>query len=210
MSENPSNNQPAAAAPKAAAGVDVITVRCPHCSARLAVRNRPGIESRTITCLACGERSPFGKFIRINAASVKPQQQGEHTQYKTDTPPAAETAQQPLLIGVLKLGEQESFRLKPGKNIVGRQAAGSSATIQLPTGESKRMSREHLVVEVKRVAGKGFVHYASLYKEKVNATLISGARLEYGDAIVLQPGDTIQLPDVTLRFELVSGEETDI
>ena len=202
MSEQPQHNQP-----KAAATVDIITVRCPHCSARLAVRNHPGIENRSITCLACGERSPFGKFIRV-ASPVQPAHPEEHTHYQTDTPAAGE-AQQPLSIGVLKLNNQVAFRLKPGKNIIGRKAAGSSATIQIPTGENMRMSREHLVIEVKRVAGKGFVHYTSLYKEKCNATLVNGALLEPGDCIVLQQGDVIQLPDVTLRFDLVSGEETD-
>ncbi len=71
------------------------------------------------------------------------------------------------------------------------------------------MSREHIVIEVKKLPVKGFVHYVSLYKEKVNKTSIGNEPLLYGDCVVLNHGDIIKLPDATLRFEIPDGEETD-
>ena len=71
------------------------------------------------------------------------------------------------------------------------------------------MSREHLVLEVKKVIGKGFVHYASLYKEKVNETMINNELLEYGDSIVLKSGDKLRLPDATIVFEIPDDEGTE-
>ena len=63
---------------------------------------------------------------------------------------------------------------------------------------------------MKKVEGKGFVHYVSLYKEKVNETLINGVRLEYGDCVVLKDGDMLRLPEATLVFEIPDGEKTDL
>jgi hypothetical protein len=71
------------------------------------------------------------------------------------------------------------------------------------------MSREHVVIEVKRVAGKGFVHYLSLFKEKVNRTCINNDVLEYGDCVILKHGDIIHLPGIDLKFELPDSDETD-
>ena len=103
-----------------------------------------------------------------------------------------------------------SFRLKVGRNVIGRKATASTADIQIPTAGGKHMSREHLVIEVKKVAGKGFVHYASLYKEKVNVTTINDELLEYGDSIVLKSGDKLKLLDVTILFEIPDDEGTEI
>ena len=72
------------------------------------------------------------------------------------------------------------------------------------------MSREHLVIEIKKIPGKGFVHCASLYKEKVNPTFIGQNKLEYGDCVILHHRDLIRLPDVEARFEIPDNEATDI
>ena len=71
------------------------------------------------------------------------------------------------------------------------------------------MSRNHLVVEVKKVPGKGFVHCVSLYKDKVNETKVNDTQLEYGDCVVLKNGDLLRLPDATLVFEIPDDEKTD-
>ena len=64
------------------------------------------------------------------------------------------------------------------------KAAKSEAGIQIYTADSRAMSREHIVIDVKNVPGKGFVHTLSLYKEKVNPTFIGSEPLVYGDRIV--------------------------
>ena len=71
------------------------------------------------------------------------------------------------------------------------------------------MSREHIVIEIKKVPAKGFVHYLSLYKEKVNKTFVGNEPLVYGDCIILNHGDIIKLPDADLRFEIPNEDDTD-
>lgn len=107
------------------------------------------------------------------------------------------------------IGNGVSFQLKPGRNIIGRKGQNSDANFQIDTADKRSMSREHIVIEVKKLPVKGFVHYVSLYKEKVNKTSIGNEPLLYGDCVVLNHGDIIKLPDATLRFEIPDGEETD-
>ena len=89
-------------------------------------------------------------------------------------------------------------------------ASSFPAKIQIPAGENRRMSREHLVIEVKKISGKGFVHYVSLCKEKQNATFLNEERIAFGDCLVLKDRDVLRLPDATLRFEIPDEEETDL
>ena len=70
------------------------------------------------------------------------------------------------------------------------------------------MSREHLVINVERKPGQGFVHSVKLYKQQVNDTYINNERLTFGDIVVLRNGDLIRLPDVDLVFSIENGEET--
>lgn len=114
-----------------------------------------------------------------------------------------------LAIGTLVMKSTgQRFCLKPGLNIVGRNAQSTSATVRINTGESKRMSREHLVINVERKPGQGFVHSVKLYKQQVNDTYINNERLTFGDIVVLRNGDLIRLPDVDLVFSIENGEET--
>lgn len=172
-----------------------IIVRCPHCSAALGVPNVPGLERKNITCPVCGESSPFSSFRR-----------GYADKEETEIPLESNN-----VIGQLtaKAFDCAPFRLRAGRNIVGRKASASAADFQIPVPGSRRLSREHLLIEVKRVQGKGIVHYVSLFKEKVNETRINGKRLEFNESIVLKHGDVLELPDVTLVFEIPDGEATD-
>lgn len=187
----------------------VIKIKCPYCGAVLAVRKQPGIEQKKVTCPVCKEISPFQSYRQI---ADDCHNREEHTQYAEDMSDEQMELQEDFTIGQLRLVSSDAsvFRLKVGRNVIGRQASASSADIQLPMAENKRLSREHLIIEVKKVAGKGFVHYASLYKQKVNATIINDNALEYGDCLVLQHGDLLKLPDIVLRFELPDEEETNM
>jgi hypothetical protein len=190
---------------------EIIHIKCPWCSAVLSVPNQPGIESKTVTCPVCKHKTAFSNFIRVENKAEEPTQypgQAEDTTIyggeKTDLP------NRNLIVGQLKVvGSGQHYQLKPGRNVVGRKATASSADFQIATGESKLLSREHLVVEVKRVAGKGFVHYLSLYKEKVNRTCINNDVLEYGDCVVLKQDDVIHLPGIDVKFELPDGDSTE-
>lgn len=102
----------------------------------------------------------------------------------------------------------QSYRLKPGRNVIGRKAQSSSADFQI-AGDDKRMSREHLVIEVKKERGKGFVHYISLFKERCNRTEVGRTMLEYGDCIILHHGDKVRLPGAEVKFEIPDGDGTE-
>lgn len=187
---------------------EILKIGCPVCGSVLSVKNQPGIESKSVTCPICKNKSPFSAFKRIvNKEEKTEYPDKEKTSYSEETQVngGPNYTLGKLLVPSLHL----SFQLKPGKNIIGRKASASSATCQIPC-ETKRLSREHLVIEIKKIPGKGFVHCASLYKEKVNATFIGQNKLEFGDCIVLNHRDIIRLPDVEARFEIPDEEGTDI
>lgn len=194
---------------------EIIKIKCPFDGAILSVKNQPGIETKNVTCPICKNKYPFTQFKRV---TTKPYNEDPGTEYpesaghSTYNEEKTEIGQQPnfTLGKVTVAGAACSYQLRPGRNVIGRKAQKSEADFQIDTVGSRSMSREHIVIDVKKVPLKGFVHYVSLYKEKVNKTLIGSEPLHYGDCIVLNHGDIIKLPDATLKFEIPDGEETDI
>lgn len=200
---------------------DVIQIKCPFDGAVLTVRNQPGIESKNVTCPICRNKYPFTQFRRVTPGTEggeAPTQypgtgagEEERTRYATGPLNQEKTsvASMNLTIGKLTVsGSGTTFRLKATRNVIGRRSPRSEADFQIDTGESRAMSREHLVIEVRNIPGRGFVHYLSLFKEKVNDTFIGKQKLEFGDTVVLNHGDIIRLPDATLRFEIDDPEST--
>ncbi len=158
----------------------IIRIKCPFDGAVLSVREQTGIETKTISCPVCRNKYPFTQYERI-----LPQ---------TDIFDS---------LGVITVvGTGHSYRLKTGRNIIGRMAQKSEADFQIDTAGKLMMSREHIVIDVKQNPGNRFVHIISLYKEKVNPTFINNKQLLYGDCMTLNHGDVIGLPDATLRFEI--------
>lgn len=192
---------------------DIIKIKCPFDGAVLSVKNQPGLEKKNVTCPVCKHKYPFTSFRLLTPKSA-PDDSGteypgteEHTSYAYG--PAA--GEMNLTLGKLHLvGSGISFQLRPGRNVIGRKGSKSQADFQIDMGEKRAMSREHIVIVVNKVPGKGFVHYISLFKEKVNKTFIGEDQLLYGDCIVLNHGDMIKLPDATIRFEIPDDEATDI
>lgn len=199
---------------------EIIQIKCPFCGAVLSVRNIPGIENKNVTCPICKHKYPFTQFRRVYQTDSNddpnteyPDRKEEKTSYAYGDQSSEDTdlGQMNFTLGKLKiLGGSGSYQLKPGRNIIGRRAQKSEANFQIDTGEKRSMSREHIIIDVKKVPGKGFVHYISLFKEKVNKTYVGNEPLVYGDCIVLSHGDVIKLPDVNLKFEIPDEETTDI
>ena len=196
---------------------EIIQIKCPFDGAVLSVKNQPGIETKNVTCPICKHKYPFTQFKRVfkssSSANEDPAteypENGGHTCY----PNGDDTnyGEMNFTLGKIKLLDSGlSFQLKPGRNVIGRKASKSAADFQIDTADKRAMSREHIVIEVKKVPAKGFVHYLSLFKEKVNKTCIGNEPLLYGDCIVLKHGDIIRLPDATLKFEIPDEEGTDI
>ena len=198
---------------------DVIKIRCPHCGAQLSVKNQPGIEGKSVTCPICKQKSPFTAFRKI---SMAPQSDpgtdlpgqgangggGDTTQYDGRNSGAAAQRGAAAVGKLVVKSTGQSFILKPGRNIIGRRAQASSANFQIETGEGRRMSREHLVIDV-RVVGNQTLFIASLYKEHVNATSVDQETMAYGDEVILKPGCVIHLPDADLVFSLFDTEGTE-
>lgn len=193
---------------------EIIQIKCPFDGALLSVKNQPGIETKNVTCPICKHTYPFSQFKRVvsNAAQNEPP-----TEYPDpETPTEIKTGNTVygdinLTIGTLTLpGTDITYQLKPGRNVIGRKATKSAADFQIPTGDKRSMSREHIVIEVKKVPGKGFVHCLSLYKEAVNETFVGSEPLVFGDCIVLGDGDIINLPDASLKFEIPDDERTEM
>lgn len=199
---------------------EIIQIKCPFDGAVLSVKNQPGIETKNVTCPICKHKYPFTQFRRVNQTSSNddpdteyPGGEEEKTSYTYGNKSSEETeiGSPNFTLGKLKiLGGSGSYQLKPGRNIIGRRGQKSEANFQIDTGEKRSMSREHIVIDVKKVPGKGFVHYISLFKEKVNKTYIGNEPLVYGDCIILAHGDVIKLPDANLKFEIPDEEATDI
>lgn len=211
---------------------NIVRIRCPYCRKLLAVEKQPGIETKTVTCPVCKKRNPFIAFekVEINQdRTIYPGQNRNMGQdsyseiifYKTGGGNGAkqdsnsdETIKGNLFNGqigklVLVNDRNTVFKLSIGRNVLGRLSQSSHADIQIPTDDRNRMSREHLVIEVKEIPGKGFNHYVSLYKQKLNPTFISGEKLEFGDRVILKDNDIIELPDVKLKFIIPDIDKTD-
>lgn len=186
---------------------DIIKIGCPICGSVLSVQNQLGIESKNVTCPVCKHKSPFSAFKKIvdkEEPTEYPEQEATRYEEETQINEGPNFTLGKLIIPALNI----SFQLKPGKNLIGRKASGSAVPYQIPCS-TKRMSREHLVVEVKKLPGKGFVHFVSLYKQHVNPTFVGQNKLEYGDCVVLHHHDVIHLPDVDARFEIPDEEGTE-
>lgn len=198
---------------------EIIQIKCPFDGAVLSVKNQPGIETKNVTCPICKHKYPFNQFKRVRPTFFNEEPdtdypgEEEHTGYAYDTQSSEHTdlGQMNFTLGKLKIiGTGKSYQLKTGRNVIGRKGLKSEADFQIETGENRSMSREHIVIEVKKIPGKGFVHYISLFKERVNKTFIGNEQLVYGDCIVLAHGDIIRLPDADLKFEIPDDESTDL
>lgn len=83
---------------------------------------------------------------------------------------------------VLMFNNQRYF-LKSGRNIVGRKATTSEATIQIDTTD-RMMSRQHAIIEVSK-SEKGGLHTIICNYQNKNATLVNDEPLLADDQIRL-------------------------
>lgn len=198
---------------------EIIQIKCPFDGAVLSVKNQPGIETKDVICPICKHKYPFTQFKRVTQ-TMDNREPGteypgneEHTRYAYGNHSNEETdfGQMNFTLGKVRLlGTGVSYQLKPGRNVIGRKGEKSNADFQIDTAEKRSMSREHIVIEVKKVPSKGFVHYVSLFKERINKTYIGDEPILYGDCMVLNHGDIIKLPDASLKFEIPDDDATNI
>lgn len=186
---------------------EIIQIKCSFCGAILSVRNQAAIETKNVTCPVCKNKSPFTSYKRVTSASNADTGGSPQAERESDT----ELPQINFILGRLSVSESgDTYQLKIGKNIIGRKSKNSQSDFQIDTGDNRTMSRSHIVIEVKKVDGRGFTHSIALFKENVNATFIRNEQLLPGDTAILNDGDIIKLPGATLRFEIPDEEATQI
>jgi hypothetical protein len=105
----------------------------------------------------------------------------------------------PVVTGRLRLEEGgDTFYLKKGENVLGRDATSGTADIKLSTDEY--MSRRHAIIEALPLPGGDYEHRL---KEagSLNALLLNGKEVGRGETLALQPGDRLTLGRTTVTFE---------
>ena len=103
-----------------------------------------------------------------------------------------------LLQSCYLLFEGKEYELSIGSNTVGRSASTSIADVQIET-DDLFMSREHAVINVRRLPNGGLKIDISNFKNK-NTTKVNDYRLESDDAIVLHDGDTVEMGSTSMTF----------
>lgn len=192
---------------------DKLIIKCPNCSKRLTVKPVPGIEHKNLTCPACKEVSPF-KTYTILQKSHTPVAQGVaaksddagRTQIVSNNAGHVDSSRT-VIVGaggsvgrlIAVAGNIAPMQLKEGRNILGRENSSAAVDIALPS-QFKYVSRQHLIIDVRRTA-VGYIHTVMLCKSEVNKTYINSMQLVYGDQVILNDGDIVKLPDLSLRFD---------
>lgn len=200
--------------------IKVSRFKCPCCSMILKIKMVDNITSMKLVCPTCKESILFSQFIPLGDNANSRETTTEKTEYRSvykrdrlekdglnysdrENKDRHTTLGKIVLLGdyVEKNEIKKEFILNVGKNIIGRKSTSSTATIQIEN-ESLRLSREHLVIDVKKTELSIYRYIATLYKENVNATFVNDEKLEYGDKILLKSGDVIKLPDVVIKLEI--------
>jgi len=190
--------------------MEQIKIKCPDCGNVLLVKKISGIEEKSVKCPVCKQTNPFPRYRQLVDSPV------EETDYRQQRPEKTEYGHTgndiDIIPGMLVRtdGKPEVFKLKGGRNVVGRMCTSSTADIQIDTSPFKRMSRNHIAIDVKMVPGKGLVHYLSLCKKEINQTSVNGVQIFFGDSILLRRGDVLSLPDATFKFIIPDEDGTDI
>lgn len=178
----------------------ILKIKCPCCGAVLAVRNKASIENLSITCPNCKTKSPFTVYKAYNSRPVE-----EDATVVGPSLPEQREEVETVTGRLVLMPTGEIMNLKLGKNVVGRYSSKSLADVKIPT-DSREVSRNHSLIEVKQVTGKGMVYYISNYENK-NETVVGDQVLEDGDCVILKNGDLIRMANVTLRFEVCNGNK---
>lgn len=105
------------------------------------------------------------------------------------------------------LFEGNTYSLHEGLNTIGREAESSKAMVQLSLDSGKNyVSREHFAIEQVSLK-KGKTKYVIMdirdeKKIKEVPTLVNGEKLDKVDKIVLKHGDTIEVREVKMTFNI--------
>ena len=192
---------------------ETMKIKCPGDGLILTIKYVPGIENKFLTCPKCGRKRKISEYINLSDIHFKnsqdegtdsdetPYDDSEHSEYK-------KIKYNPNIGKIVIKSTGQTFQLKLGRNVIGRNSPQSTSDFKINC-TTRRMSRNHLVIDVVKESLKGMVHYVSLYKAAVNPTFIGEMKLEYGDKIPLNDKAVIKLPDVEATFIIPDEDETE-
>lgn len=93
----------------------------------------------------------------------------------------------------------EEYLLGEGRNVVGRKAETSNATVQISTPD-RYMSRQHAVIVVTSLDNGSLKAVLSGYQNK-NAIMVDGQFLDAGDEVRLMNGCRITMGETTITYK---------
>lgn len=94
----------------------------------------------------------------------------------------------------------ETYVLSEGENVIGRRANTSLATIQIACTD-RFMSRQHCIITITDKQDGTYKAVLSNYQNK-NETSINGYKIDSGDAIVLNDGNTITMGHTAVTYSI--------
>lgn len=184
-------------------------IKCPKCDVVLDVKNSKNEEVKHITCPSCKT---------VLQVKFQPQQEPMEakTFYAPPKQPMVENGATQIVgsgFGATQLGtfsEKDSskarllfsgvtYPLEEGRNIVGRKASTSTASVQIETSD-RYMSRQHCNITVTTLPDGTKKVVLSNYQNK-NQTTVDGQPIETGDAIRLTDGNSITMGRTTVVFK---------
>ncbi len=195
-------------------------IKCPSCGVLLDVRNSQNEAVKMIVCPQCkaqlkvnfppkqqyastpltGETqyvSPnAGETQYVNRDNGETRYVGWHSSGNPDETVLA-GKQVEATPGFLSYGGQ-NYPLEFGKNVIGRKASTSQATIQIAT-DDRYMSRQHLNIHVIKVSAEKVRAVVSNDHNK-NATYVNGQLLGEGDQLIITDGTTIKMGNTTVIY----------
>jgi len=172
--------------------MEIRKIKCPVCGAILKVQYVCGIEAKTVMCPVCKKASKYTSFTQVVERPVDNEDKTDYEKPHTSDETIVD------VIGTL-LYQGKSYKLKPGRNTIGRKAETSSATIQIEA--DRYMSRDHAEIIVRRNSKGEYMHFFHNSKNK-NDTFVNGQKVENGDELILNGGEVIKMAHAELRFEL--------
>lgn len=180
-----------------------------------------GLEYKNVICSKCNYKGKVAEFQHIEDKPVKPaptpvpapkptpKPEPKHTVTSIPSGTVINPNAKVPSVGKLRDEAGMEYPLQFGLNTVGRNAVTSTAMIRINDQES-RISREHLIIEVKipvqvksdpghtatiAVSNIPSVsHIVRLAKQQVNKTYLNDVLMAFGFEYNLKPGDRIKLP----------------
>lgn len=164
-------------------------IKCPNCHNTFEVTNPNGAEQLIVACPtpSCSSR------LRVTFAT------GETVLTRSKEPDKSS--------GYILFDGRKYSLLHEGVNTVGREADTSEADVQLPFPEEIRyVSRIHFAIEqicLKKGKTKFVIcDLRDAQKIEKKPTLVNGEKLDKIDKIVLSHGDTIEIGEFKMTFNI--------